>query len=470
MADQHAHITVERTSPLRRLVVTAHSLQFKATVLVVALTLCVTAAVSTYFLQSSIQFVNRQHHEQLVQSTALLAKAMAIPWAQDDLDTLQSLASDAANGMPLLYVVIFDANGNELAAAASRDADHHLLDHARQRRPAELPVLGTPLLYRIPGNRDAYLDMAYPISVRHSADNPTTLRDTRLLGYVRSGAAANRWQQAISSKLDLVVGVGTVATAVAILLGFLLVRRIVSPLIGLTDAMLQFSRGELDVRSRVSRRDEIGQLGRAFNRMADQHQQNHEHLLRLNVELEERVARRTKQLRDLAARDPVTGVYNRRHFGEVLERSFSEAIRYQNDLACLMVDLDDFKAVNDAHGHQIGDRLLVLTTATITRSLRSADVAARYGGDEFIVLLPQTDAENARVLATRIMERFARDLEAELPEVHSSLSVGIASLHSVQASNAESLVRSADHALYEAKGAGKNRIVTAAVVAKPTPT
>ena len=199
--------------------------------------------------------------------------------------------------------------------------------------------------------------------------------------------------------------------------------------------------------------------------MADQHQQTHLRIVRLNAELEERVAYRTHQLRELASRDPLTGLHNRRYFSEVLQRCYAEAVRYRTDLSCIMIDLDDFKSANDAFGHQIGDQVLQLAAGTIVGQLRTADVAARYGGDEFILLLPQTDGERAQVLGERFVERFNTELSERVPKSTVRMSMGIASLHNLELDNAEALIQAADHALYRAKSAGKNRIVMAAPAA-----
>jgi diguanylate cyclase (GGDEF)-like protein len=225
--------------------------------------------------------------------------------------------------------------------------------------------------------------------------------------------------------------------------------------------MLRFSKGELDVRGPKGRRDEIGRLAMAFNRMADQHQQSHDRIVRLNAELEQRVAHRTRQLRELAAREPLTGLYNRRHFGEVLERSFAEALRYDNDLSCIMLDLDDFKNVNDAFGHQVGDELLVFMATTIMSQLRAADIPARVGGDEFVVLLPQTGVDRAYVLGERIVEKFTHEGTECFPQLRVGVSVGVAGLRTEGVVDTESLIRSADRALYEAKAAGTNVVVAA---------
>jgi len=442
------------------------SLQFKATTLVVILTLLVTAGVSGFLLQTSGQLARAQHDEQLVNAAALLAKAANPLWVDGDLNALKGLAVESANGLPLLYVIFSDVEGKQVAVAEHRSV--HLLQRLERDGGERVPVPGTPVFHPESEEAPVFLDVTYPVNARPAAEDESSRRSTRLLGYVRTGMVANHWQRTMSSRLDLVVGVGLLATLAAIPLGFLLVRKIVSPLDGLTASMAEFSHGKLDVRSPVTRRDEIGKLAMAFNRMADLHQQTHERIVRLNADLEERVAFRTQQLRELASREPLTGLYNRRYFNEMLERRFAEAARYNTDMSCLMIDLDEFKAVNDQFGHQIGDELLVLTADTLTGHLRTADLAARLGGDEFVVLLPQTDADQARVLGERIAEQFNNEVAARLPGVRTSMSIGIANLQALEVKDAESLIRLADHAMYDAKIAGRNRIVTGSATAKST--
>ena len=202
--------------------------------------------------------------------------------------------------------------------------------------------------------------------------------------------------------------------------------------------------------------------------MADEHQQAHQRLLELNAELEQRVAERTRQLRELASREPLTGLYNRRHFSEVLEQALAQALRHDTDLSCIMLDLDDFKQANDALGHSAGDEILLITTRSITSRLRSSDVAARYGGDEFVLLLPQTTADQARILAERIVELVGAEITSRFPEIETRISAGIASIRSLNLSDGDSLVRAADSALYQAKLDGKNCTRTDSGTAHPT--
>jgi len=435
------------------------SLQFKATALVVVLTLAVTGGVAAYLLQTSGQLAREQHDAQMVSAAGLLAKAAGAIVAKGNQEELKALAVESANGHPLLYVIFSDAEGNQLAVAEHRNV--HVLQRLSRNESERVPVPGTPVFHAQSDEAPVFLDVTYPITVRGEAESDEAPRPAKLVGYVRTGMIANHWQQSMASRLDLVIGVGILAMVAAIPFGFLLVRKIVAPLEGLADAMLTFSQGKLEVRSPVVRRDEIGKLAAAFNCMADQHQQTHERIVRLNAELEERVAYRTQQLRELASREPLTGLYNRRHFNEMFERRFAEAQRYGTDLTCIMIDLDEFKAANDAFGHQVGDELLVLTAGTIVGQLRTPDLAARFGGDEFVILLPQTDADRARILAERIVERFAREVGERFSKARVSMSMGVASLQMLEPKDAESLIRFADHALYDAKAAGKNQIVIA---------
>jgi len=451
---------------LRTIVEVLRSLQCKSTVLVVALTLSVTVLVSGYLLRSSVRWAREQHDQEMIRLSSLIAQAASQSLAAGDIEGLAQLGEEIADGSPMLYTAFTGTDGRLLASASSEGFGGMPL--LLQPQDSPLPP-GTPVHHPATRTTPAFLDITYPIKI----DNPRQQSggeapSTQLIGYVRAGMSVQGWQRAMSNALDLVTGVGTIFIVVAIPLGFLLVRRIVTPLSEVSQAMQQFSEGKLHVRSRVRRRDEIGQVAGAFNLMADQHQQTHNRIVKLNAELEERVARRTRQLRELASREPLTGLYNRRHFGEVLRRRYSEAIRYDTGLSCMMIDVDDFKQVNDQCGHHVGDNVLVLAATTIAGQLRTADLAARYGGDEFVVLLPQTEADRARVLGERICEEFINEATNRFPQTRVSMSIGIASLGSLSEKAPEALIRAADGALYEAKAAGKSCIMTATPAPEPT--
>jgi len=159
------------------------------------------------------------------------------------------------------------------------------------------------------------------------------------------------------------------------------------------------------------------------------------------------------QLRHIAATDPLTGLANRRAFANEFERRFAEAERHDQDLACLMIDLDGFKQLNDTLGHPMGDHLLERVGRVMQANCRQMDVAGRFGGDEFIVVLPQTDDAHAEQVAQRIAQQFDLVARQELAGtgVHVTLSIGIATRRAARPVNGEHLIRCADQALYQVK-------------------
>jgi diguanylate cyclase (GGDEF)-like protein len=159
--------------------------------------------------------------------------------------------------------------------------------------------------------------------------------------------------------------------------------------------------------------------------------------------------------RNLADRDPLTGFYNHRYLHERMSEEVVRAVRMGRPLSVVMLDLDDFKLVNDSFGHVYGDRVLVHVAELIRTTLRGSDVAARYGGDEFAVILPETGPEDAARVAARVLDAFRRSpfaAEGRQP-FPIGVSIGIAT-HPVDGRTATDLIAAADAALYAAKDAG----------------
>jgi len=202
--------------------------------------------------------------------------------------------------------------------------------------------------------------------------------------------------------------------------------------------------------------------------------------LRLQAQLQDMLAevrRKNAQLeaslervRLMAATDHLTGLANRRWFGEELERRFSEAVRYGRDLTCCMCDLDHYKQLNDSLGHQVGDEVLILVADVVRSILRRSDLAGRYGGDEFVLLLPSTRCNEACEAGRRLREELTRRLADYPPAAQAvTLSIGIASLDADHPATADDLVCQADRALYAAKHAGRDRIVLHSTPPEPAP-
>ncbi len=181
-----------------------------------------------------------------------------------------------------------------------------------------------------------------------------------------------------------------------------------------------------------------------------------EELLR---EIEER--KRVEQaLQELAITDPLTGLHNRRHFFNLAEALFNQAVRYQRPLSIIILDIDRFKQVNDTYGHLVGDQAIRHLADAIRHSIRLADVTARFGGDEFVILLPESDLPHALGAAERM-----RDYVATYPicvaeaSFHVTLSIGVATMQ-YSGETMDLLLEQADRALYAAKNNGRNQVQT----------
>jgi len=164
----------------------------------------------------------------------------------------------------------------------------------------------------------------------------------------------------------------------------------------------------------------------------------------------------------LAITDSLTGMFNRRHFFDLARQELARALRYGHPLTLIMLDIDHFKQVNDTYGHIAGDDVLVMQASLIRASLREGDLVGRYGGEEFVILLPDTDLEHARQAAERLREAIAvQNLETARGVISVTISIGIASTSHAQTGadlSLDQMLSWADDALYHAKRAGRNRI------------
>jgi diguanylate cyclase (GGDEF)-like protein len=170
-----------------------------------------------------------------------------------------------------------------------------------------------------------------------------------------------------------------------------------------------------------------------------------------------------QQAEALSVTDDLTGLHNSRYLRDALHREAKRAVRYGRPLSVLFIDLDGFKRVNDSHGHLCGSRTLMEAGALIRACARESDVVARYGGDEFVIVLPDTPSEGAVVVARRVRDRLAAFvfLQSLRLDIRLTASVGIATLPDVTLVP-EELLRAADEAMYRVKERGKNDFILAA--------
>jgi diguanylate cyclase (GGDEF)-like protein len=231
-------------------------------------------------------------------------------------------------------------------------------------------------------------------------------------------------------------------------------RMIMGPVKALNEIARRLDSGEYGARAGGRYAGgEFGELARVFDNVS--------------VALQEREAKIEEAMRELHAQsitDALTGLHNRRYLLEILPRELTLARRNDKPVAVMMIDIDHFKRVNDTYGHEAGDRVLKAAAQLMQAAIRGSDYSCRYGGEEFLLVLPDAALEGARLRAEAIRMKV-QDLEVtcfEGKQVKVTISIGVA-LFPDHGTNADLLVRAADEALYEAKRAGRNRVVVAGV-------
>jgi len=162
--------------------------------------------------------------------------------------------------------------------------------------------------------------------------------------------------------------------------------------------------------------------------------------------LEEIVAQRTHELEELSRKDSLTGLFNQRAFHEFLRRDLASSTRYNETLCLAYFDLNEFKQLNDKKGHIAGDELLALVGRSLLNAIRETDIACRYGGDEFAIIMPRTELKDAHNVCKRIIEDFEKS-----PNQGVSLSIGVACTSPDEPVEADTLIRNADNLMYESK-------------------
>jgi diguanylate cyclase (GGDEF)-like protein len=166
-----------------------------------------------------------------------------------------------------------------------------------------------------------------------------------------------------------------------------------------------------------------------------------------------------RQTHALTVRDPLTGAFNRRHLQDRLSAEAAYASRHDTPLALLLLDIDHFKRINDTHGHAAGDEALRMLSMLLTKLARCEDVVARFGGEEFALVVRGIDTQGTLALAERARREVAlQRLQTETGTVSFTVSIGIAHCEHGDGSPAQRMFEAADRALYAAKGAGRNRV------------
>lgn len=298
----------------------------------------------------------------------------------------------------------------------------------------------------------------------HLAVNPYYHEESQeMLGYlVIAIPEADLKSQSNTLFLQL-TGFFAVLTGLSVLVVMGIARILVSPIKVLNESALHMSAGNWGAQIPTRRQDVLGQLTHSFNTMSlkvkesyDSQMCKNKELADLNANLEKIVRERTEELRTLSVTDELTGSFNHRYLKDFLRQKIEEARRYRIGLAVVLLDIDFFKRVNDTHGHLVGNQVLIGVSQCIKNGIRVTDVAGRYGGEEFLLILPYTSMEEAWQLADRLRLRIEESVFGDNGDIKITISGGVAACGE---DSEDSLIDRADARMYMAKEQGRNRIV-----------
>ena len=254
---------------------------------------------------------------------------------------------------------------------------------------------------------------------------------------------------------QIIIVTGIIMTIIASFFALFLSKLAIKNIINVSLTAKEFGKGNLDIRSTISSHDEIGSLSQNFNDMAE----NLQKTMARRDELIAEIAKRKiveEELMIISTTDELTGAYNRRAFNDNLKINIFRAKRLKEPLSMLLLDIDSFKTLNDCYGHDVGDLILIALVPIISKNIRMEDTIARWGGDEFTVLLPQTGKDEATLLAQSAREKISNFSFTN--NIHVTVSIGLTELLSNDSEN--SFMKRTDAALYKAKESGKNMVIS----------
>ena len=359
--------------------------------------------------------------------------------AKINLNSISSILNHhAAGGIDEIYLV--DANSRLLVS--SQPLPKHFL---RSNLSVQIPAIedGPSVM---PASYTDFRDhlvvgMAIPIA----SIDWTMVAEMRHEGAYAELAMLRRVTTALVGGLMLSIGI------LAYLFGHALVR----PVRRLSEEAARVAGGNLDVDIPVTGLSEVSYLTQVFNHMVSSLRYGREKLSDANKALLET----NKELHQLSITDGLTGLLNRKHILELLDQEISRSRRYGHPVSVLMLDIDHFKNVNDTYGHQTGDIVMRRLADLFCETVRENDLVGRYGGEEFLILLPDSDAQSGVQTAQRIRKRV-QDLEIDASgeNVSVTVSIGISSFPQY-GQGADAVICAADEALYQAKSNGRNQVV-----------
>src|SRR6266508_746497 len=431
----------------------------KLNLLAIGLIVATALGIAAFLIGQQIRDEESRLRIQGLAMAAMLADVADEAISAGDMSNVASVLDGLVSDRDIGYVAVLDAQQLPMIARSYGDV-------TVPTTPLASPTLSdaTATVQATADRRQ--LELAVPVRTPPRLLSRAETAARPVIGYIRLGMSFDRgWARL---RLNLIGALSVVAMVVimAIVATLLLTRRVVAPIRQLMRAARAVGAGKLDVYVPAKSSDELGLLTHTFNHMTQRLAESQAEVATYQRTLEDKVTLRTKELElataqayKLAQHDILTGLPNRSLLNQRLKQIVAQASRDGHQVACLFLDFDHFKRINDTLGHDAGDQLLQAVAQRLTSAVRESDTVARLGGDEFVLILPGLDPAHATfetmTVLARVRESFLAPfrLSDQTPTLTSSIGV---SMYPLDATDPVSLIKQADTAMYAAKEAGRN--------------
>jgi len=449
----------------------------KLNLLTVGLIFLTAISTAGYYLWQQWRDENLELHRRGSAALAMLAELAEYGLYTNNHAHVDAILDSLAANSDIAYAVVIDAKGETIA---SRQIADSLGTAGPPGLPADarLPAPGAIATTELALRGQRYIELIAPVGGtktalamglgQGSADNAATGAGAAAapIGYARLGMTFDRQQQQFRKHLVGALSVIAMLIVLAIAATFMLTRGLVAPMHRLMRAARAVGAGKLDVFVPASSSDELGLLTHTFNHMTQRLSESQAEVGNYQRTLEDKVVQRTKELEiatahayKLAQHDILTGLPNRALLNQRLKQILAQSQRNGTHVACLFLDFDHFKRINDTLGHDAGDQLLQSVAQRLTTAVRESDTVARLGGDEFVVILPGLDPAHATfetmTVLARVRESFLAPFRLADQTPTLTCSIGV-SMYPLDANDSITLIKQADTAMYAAKEVGRN--------------
>ncbi len=431
----------------------------KLNLLAISLIVATALGVAAFLIGQQIRDETSRLRSQGLALAAMLAEVADEALSSADMSNVVAMLDGLGSDRDIAYVAVLDAHGRPLITRSYGGG-------VVPATPPAMPKVGDAGRLD-PGLADPrLLDLAVPVYTPPRLSSRAGTAGRPIIGYIRLGMSFDRSWTRMRANL---VGALTVVAAlliVAVVATLLMTRRLVAPMRQLMRAARAVGAGKLDVYVPAKSSDELGLLTHTFNHMTQRLAASQAEVATYQRTLEDKVTQRTKELEiataqayKLAQHDILTGLPNRALLNQRLKQIVAQAARDGHQVACLFLDFDHFKRINDTLGHDAGDQLLQAVAQRLTSAVRESDTVARLGGDEFVLILPGLDPVHAAyevmTVLTRVRESFLAPFRLGDQTPTLTCSIGV-SVYPVDATDPNGLIKQADTAMYAAKEAGRN--------------